>query len=121
MKIQKILKILLSAVAITAIGGTAVGESHLYTSPPTTVLDVKTADIPRGASLEATVLVATIAPRGTDIRSRNKRWQRQRRWPSHPVVIGQTTSWSPSSKSSDYAMFFFLGAAAHGRGREMSA
>jgi quercetin dioxygenase-like cupin family protein len=59
---MKIQKILLSVVAITAIGVTATAESRPYTSPPTTVLDVKTADIPREAPLEATVHVATIAP-----------------------------------------------------------
>jgi hypothetical protein len=51
---MKIQKILLSVVAITAIGGTAVAGSRLYTSLPTAVLDVDTADIPREASLEAT-------------------------------------------------------------------
>ena len=48
---MKIQKILLSVVAITAIGVTATAESRPYTSPPTTVLDVKTVDIPREAPL----------------------------------------------------------------------
>jgi quercetin dioxygenase-like cupin family protein len=59
---MKIQKILLSIVAIAVIGATASAASRQYTSPPTTVLNLKTGDIPRETPLEATVLVATIAP-----------------------------------------------------------
>jgi quercetin dioxygenase-like cupin family protein len=58
---MKIHKILLGIAAIAAIGA-ATAASRPYTSPPKTVLDVKTADIPRETPLEGTVLVATIAP-----------------------------------------------------------
>jgi quercetin dioxygenase-like cupin family protein len=59
---MKIQNILLGIAAVAVVGASAIAAPRPFTPPPTTVLDVKTGDIPCQAQLEANVLVATIAP-----------------------------------------------------------